>query len=55
MEELNYKLKCRGIDIEVWSYDSEEVDLIFEDEVYYDNEISFGKEVKYQIDVKVDL
>ena len=50
-----FKLKCRGIDNGVLSYNSEEVELKFEDKVDSENEISVGKDVKDKVDVRVDL
>ena len=48
-------MKCRGIDNGVLSYNSEEVELKFEDKVDSENEISVGKDVKDKVDVRVDL
>ena len=49
-----FKLKCRGIDNGVLSYNSEEVELKFEDKVDSENEISVGKDVNDKIYVRVE-
>ena len=50
-----FALQCRGIDNEVFSYNSKEVDLQFEDEVYSKNEISLWNDAKDTVDVRVYL
>ena len=47
-------MKCRGIDNGVLSYNSEEVELKFEDKVDSENEISVGKDVNDKIYVRVE-
>ena len=55
MLKLIDALKCRGIDDKVLSYNSREVEIQFEYEVYSENEISVGEYFKDKADVRVDL
>ena len=56
MLKLTYTLalKCRGIDDESLGYNSKEFELLFEDEVDSENDISVGKYVKYEVGIKVE-